>query len=468
MTEQCSMLDMTKIREMLESEDAKKKNAAFRALCMEKFEARADLYQGQVKDNIEKFKKGDHTLRLTDKDGKPLVGKKIRVTQKKHDFKYGANILLLDEFSSDEENERYRNTFHKFFNLATVPFYWGDLEPIQNRPRYAADSPKIYRRPAPDLCVDYCNEHGVTPKLHCLFYDKFIPTWLPVRDESAMKALYEKRFFEIAERYTGKMYEYEVTNELLDEYRWDGTQSILSEQRNTPLWAYQTARKYFPHERLVINEGNRIPEVAEMDYRSPYFMLIEGLLAKGATIDKIGCQNHIFCGTKGPQESQIFNFLQFYDPQKVLTGWGYLSEFGKPLEVTEVTIPTFGSDEEAEELQADVLRSLYRLWFSVPQMETIVYWNTVEGMAYVKPNGISTENRVRGGLFHRDMSPKKAAYALKELFEKEWHTECELVTDEGGYATLRGFYGDYSADIEGIQVSFGIHKNGSASTKIAL
>lgn len=461
-------MDMNKIKEMLASSDTQQRNAAFRALCMEKFEARKDIFEEQVAPNIEKFRKGNHTFRLTTKDGAPLASKKIRVSQKKHDFQYGANILLLDEFSTDSENKLYRETFKQYFNMATIPFYWGDLEPIKNKPRYAANSPKIYRRPAPDLCVDYCHESGISPKLHCLFYDKFIPDWLPKNDEATMKALYEKRFCEIAERYTGKLCEFEVTNELLDEYRWGNVQSVLSHKKDSPLWAYQLARKYFPHEKLVINEGNRIPEIADMDYRSPYFMLIDGLISKGATIDKIGCQNHIFCGSKGPQNEQIFNFLQFYDPERVLKGWGYLSEFGKPLEVTEITIPTFGDDDEAEELQADILRALYRLWFSVPQMESIIYWNTVEGMAYVKPSGISTENLVRGGLFHRDLSPKKSALALKKLFDEEWHTECELVTDYGGYATLRGFYGDYVADVEGINVSFGIHKNTSDITEISI
>ena len=431
---------------MLASADAKQKNEAYRTLCMEKFENSKALLENTVNPNIEKYRKGDCVLRLTDQNGKPLDGKCVQIHQKTHNFKYGANMFLLDEFKTEEENRRYRDLFHRYFNLATVPFYWAELEPEQGKLRLAADSPKIYRRPAPDLCVDYCNEHGILPKLHCLFYDKFIPSWLPKRDETAMKALYEQRFAQIAERYAGKLYEFEVTNELLDEWKWE-LQSILCEKRDTPLWAYQLARKYLPNETLVINESNRVPEIAEQDYRSPYFLFIENLLAKGASIDKIGIQNHIFCGTKGPQETEIFRFLQYFDPEKVLKGLGYLAEFGKPLEITEVTIPTFGDDEEAEALQADILQHLYRLWFSIPSMQTVVYWNTVEGMAYVKPNGISTENRVRGGLFHRDFTPKKSALALKSLFEKEWHTDLESVTDENGCVAFRGFYGDYDVTV---------------------
>ena len=209
---------------------------------MEQYDKKLPKYEAQISSDIEKYKKGDCVLKLIDKDGKPLANTKVTINQTGHDFKYGANIVLLDEFQTEEENQKYREFFHQFFNLATVPFYWAELEPEQDKPRYAADSYKIHRRPAPDLCVEYCEEKGILPKLHCLFYDKFIPAWLPKQDEAEMKRLYEKRFAEIAERYAGKMYEFEVTNELLDEWKWDA-QSILCSKRDTPLWAYELARK---------------------------------------------------------------------------------------------------------------------------------------------------------------------------------------------------------------------------------
>lgn len=433
----------------------------FRETVMEQYDKKLPQYEAQINSNIEKHKKGDCTLRILDANGQPLAGKNVKINQAEHDFKYGANILLLDEFGTDEENKKYRDTFYRYFNLATVPFYWAELEPEEGKPRYAADSPKIYRRPTPDLCLDYCNEKGIAAKLHCLFYDKFTPAWLPKRDADAMMRLYEKRFSEIGARYNGKMYEYEVSNELLEEWRWHGDMkgSVLCEQKDTPLWCYHMARKYFPDGTLVLNEANRLPELSDMDYRSPCYMFIENLLLKGAPVDKIGMQNHIFCGSRGPQDTELPKFMKFFDPEKTMNGLRYLEEFGKPLEITEITIPTFGEGEEAEELQADLLKIMYRMWFSSPLMETIVYWNTVEGMAYKKPDGTANENNVRGGLFHRDITPKKSALAVKELFEKEWHTEHEGVTDENGVIAFRGFYGNYTANIDGNTVSFGIHKS---------
>ena len=59
----------------------------------------------------------------------------------------------------------------------------------------------------------------------------------------------------------------------------------------------------------------------------------------------------------------------------------------------------------------------------------------------------SGENYYRGGLLRFDMSPKPAYFAIKELFEKEWHTECEIDTNEVGAGEFKGFYGDYELEI---------------------
>lgn len=180
-------------------------------------EAQKEVTNSRCERDIEKYRKGNKKIVLKDKDGRTLANKKVTIHQKSHDFNFGANIFMLDEFSEEKDNIAYRETFKKYFNTATVPFYWEGIEPEEGKTRYGKDSPKVYRRPAPDLCLEYCNENGISPKLHCLFYDKYmaIPDWLPKNDEQKMRELYEKRFCEISERYSGKMMEFEVTNEIL-------------------------------------------------------------------------------------------------------------------------------------------------------------------------------------------------------------------------------------------------------------
>lgn len=414
----------------------------------------------RVKSGIERYRKGLCRVRVTDRDGNPVKGAKLKVEQQSHDFGFGANIFMLDELPDENDNRTYREQFKRFFNLATVPFYWNGLEPEQGKPRYGKDSPKVWRRPAPERCMEYCEENGIMAKLHCLVYDKAIPEWLPINDMKAMEAYYEERFRQISERFCGRMLEFEVINELLCEYVWN-FKSVISGKRDIVEWAFALAEKYFPNETLVINEGE--PSVLRnlSNYRNGYFLLIENALKSGARIDKIGMQHHIFTGantkTDEEYERQVKQGDSFADPEKILAGLDRMAEFSLPLEMTEVTVPTFGTTDEDEELQADLLELLYTLWFSHPAMEDIVYWNLPDGYAY--SDGIWwDENRCRGGLFHHDFSPKKSALRLEKLIKEVWHTKEEITTDENGWAEFRGFWGNYSVRGEGLKTEIGLHR----------
>ena len=133
------------------------------------------------------------------------------------------------------------------------------------------------------------------------------------------------------------------------------------------------------------------------------------------------------------------------------------ARFGKPLQVTEITIPAFSNDPKSEAVQAELIEWLYSIWFSHPAMEQIVYWNLVDGYAYVNDpakikdsQGDMTigENVYYGGLFRFDMTPKPAFFKIRELIQKRWHTEATLATDAEGCAETRGFFGTYELTVE--------------------
>ena len=442
-----------------------------RKIWMSAAENSRELLDGRVKNDIEKYRKGFCTLRFTDSKGNPLKNVKVTVNQVSHDFGFGANIFMLDEFDSDDYNRIYREEFKKYFNLATVPFYWDGLEPEQGKPRYSKKSPKVWRRPSPERCIEYCEENGISPKLHCLVYDKFIPEWLPRDNMKEMEKLYEERISQIADRFSGRLLEYEVINELLCEPWWN-YKSIISSKRDIIEWSFGLARKYLPDEILVINEGNPLVPLSEAGYRNSYFMMIESALKSGAQIDKIGLQHHIFTGATTTSdeayEAEVRRGDRAVDPVRLLMGLDYISELGLPLEMTEVTVPTFGDTPEDEELQADLLELLYSVWFSHPSMQDIVYWNVPDGYAYNNVTRNWNENNCRGGLWHHDLTPKKSALRLKKLINDVWHTRLELVTDENGYVQFRGFYGNYEVSGSDFTSSFGIHKGENTVSEISL
>lgn len=420
------------------------------------YEAKWAEYEGvdqKIQEGIEQNRKGDCVLSL----GKEAAGKTVKVTQKSHAFKFGANLLLLDQLDTSEKNQEYRELFAKYFNLGTIPFYWDTLEQEEGKPRYDADSPNVYRRPATDLCMNYCQEYGVEPKLHVLYYDKFSPKWLYDADLDTCLAKLEKRFGEIADRYAGKMFEVEVVNEHFCVY---DRKTAMSRKRDIVKHCFDMAQKYFPADQLTINETGSNTVLTREDM-SPYYLYLDSLLKQGAKIDRIGIQRHQFTGVRAMEqeayEQSVLDGLKNYDVKQIYTDLDLLAEFGKAIEITEVTVPTFTEDAAGEELQADLLERLYSLWFSHPAVDAIVYWNSCDGYAFVEPG--RNENNCRGGLFHRDLTPKAAAKRLYYLMNEKWHTDLTLTADENGEVQFRGFYGDYVAECDGATTEFSIQKD---------
>ena len=401
----------------------------------------------RVKNGIELNRKGFAKIKIVDKDGKPVAGKKIKAEQKKHEFLHGSNIFMLDELESEEKNEKYKEAFKDAFNEATLPFYWSDLEPVQGKPRFEKDSPKVYRRPAPDLCLEYCEKYGITPKAHCLTYFNFQPDWVSKTDIRDMKQKLEIRYKALAERYADRINGWEVINELFcTQPPWSKNAFFVSD--DVLDWNFKLAEKYFPSNELIINEASQVWKWWHFAYtRSGYYQMIKNGLDKGLRIDTIGMQYHVF--DRAPNEKN--NVTDMYNPKALFSVLDTYEKLGKPLQVTEITIPAYSDTAEDEKIQAELIENLYSIWFSHKAVEAVIYWNLVDGYAAWAPQGDMTvgENIFRGGLLRFDMSKKPAYDMIKHLFAERWITNTEAETNGDGTAKFKGFYGDYELEING-------------------
>ncbi len=408
------------------------------------FDAQSPIWRERAARGVEENRKGDAYLSITDTEGKPIEAS-MRLVQKTHDFKYGANLFMLEEMESAEKNETYKEKFAEAFNLATLPFYWSDLEPVEGKPRYERDSEKIYRRPAPDLCLEYCRAHGIEPKAHCLTYVNFTPDWVNLDDIRDAQKKLQRRYASLAAHYADEIPDWEVINETLCKgHRQQNT--VFFKAPELVEWNFALAEKYFTANKLIINEATHIWQhhLYRFD-RSPYYLQIERALSKGARIDSIGMQFHNFVRA----ENEADTAKDLYNPAHLYEVLDTYARLNKPIQLTEVTIPAYTDSEEDEALQAELLENLYRIWFSHPATEAIIYWNLVDGYAAFAPQGDMSagENYYRGGLLRFDMSVKPAYTAIQNLFEKEWRTNISVQTDAEGKAAFRGFYGTYDVEI---------------------
>lgn len=414
------------------------------------FEEQSEIWTARAAEGIERHRKGDAKLTLTDADGNPVSNAVLSVRQKSHAFRFGANLFMLDELESQEKNDQYKKAFSDLFNMATLPFYWETLEPERGKPRYDKNSPKVYRRPSPDLCIEFCQKHGIEPREHALAYEAFFPKWLYNASVDEIKREVERHFAEIAERYADKIRTIEVTNEM----EWERGKTQFYDAPDYVEWCFRMAEKYFPKNQLVVNEHTGLSWIDRCRTTDKYYAYVEAAMLKGARIDAVGMQYHLF----NPSEKEYEYTRHTLNPANLYAHMDMYAQLGKPLQITEVTVPAYSWNPEDEEMQAEIIEKLYTVWFSHPNVEQIVYWNLVDGYAHFwdpdpakirasQGNMSLGENYYYGGLLRFDMSPKPAYLKIKELLQKTWHTETTLTTDENGVAAFRGFYGDYDVEV---------------------
>ena len=78
---------------------------------LEEFDIQKDFMNETVLPNIEKYRKGQAKIVIKDNNGNLIKNAKVKVDQIKHEFKFGANLLMLDEFECEEKNLLYRKHF---------------------------------------------------------------------------------------------------------------------------------------------------------------------------------------------------------------------------------------------------------------------------------------------------------------------------------------------------------------------
>lgn len=404
-----------------------------------------DEVNREIDARIEKYRKAD--ARVTLENAAP--GTEVKVTQRTHEFLFGAQIFNFDQLGTDELNAKYKALYAEdgFFNAATLPFYWAGMEPEEGKVRFVPeyrDSAEYWnqvkeptrephwRRPCPEPIIEFCRKKNVSMHGHPIIYCRVLPSWMQGWKEDRkpeMTRKFREHATQLVEQYQGKLDSWDVVNESVEPTPGKKRYPLTPDDYTFTTW--QIAQTGFPqHVQLSINDS----------WRSVYPPFIREMMDRGAKIDIVGLQMHIF-GSK-----PILDVAAGKDCITNGTSWkprdveAYLRELDKlerPIHLSEITIPAPGTDARAQGIQAQVTRDMYRLWFSWPSIYRITWWNVVDDCGY-------RNEPTKSGLFTRQMEPKPAFHALNELINGEWKTNLTLKTDENGQISFRGFRGKYT------------------------
>lgn len=455
-----------------------------------------DEEQARIDKDIDTYRKADATFYV----GKVKSGTKVRVEQVSSEFIFGATAFNWNQLGSKKANAAYRELFGTLFNRATIPFYWSTFERKPGSARYEetivdtehwwtwksgyAKGQPHWRRPCTDPIVQWCNERGVKVHGHPLVWGnrKTYPLWmqfvdLPANEQSILDTLefvlpgsahskmadsyksmtpeyvmsilptyiqnQEKRSYDrirdIMSRYQGRIDSYDVVNESAVDYA-KGVQDPAAAMCKSVYgimfsdYTYKSIKKAEEY-----NSAGALLNINDYVVDDRYVAQVKNLLERGARIDVIGSQMHLF----QPQQcldiaAGTFNAKdKLVTPDKIRDYFGKLGALGRPTCLSEITITSAGEDERGEMIQAIITRNLYRVWFSLPSMMGITWWNLVDKCGAGGEPAMS-------GLFHRNMTPKTAYYALDQLINEEWRTKEELTPDSKGNISWRGFKGTYN------------------------
>lgn len=352
-------------------------------------------------------------------------GAEVKIEQISHQFLFGGNIFLFGDLGSPEKNKKYEDTYGNLFNAATVAFYWKTLEQQQGKPRYAAGSSYEYRRPATDPVVAFCESKGINMNGHAIIYGMRTwghPEWMP-DDRKAMEPIFEAHIRELAERYKGRIQRWDVVNESIDQ----ANRGLMPDDYTFK--TYSWAMKYFPASvQFNINDCD-----VHWGPSRRYVEIARDLIDRGIRIDNVGVQMHIF----NPEEARnIANGTDVLTPAKNYAVLDCLKEAGRPIHISEVTVTAPDETPKGWEIQAEIARNLYRLWFSYPSVMGITWWNVVDGGAAKGEPSFS-------GLYDKELNPKPVYYAIDQLINHQWKTSLTLKPGSTGDIRFRGFKGKY-------------------------
>ncbi len=356
---------------------------------------------------IEKNRKADLTVAVTDASGKPLAGATVSVAQRRHAFGWGSAVTVRGLLRQDDDGEKYRAIIEKYY---TRVVFENDLKwESWDRPDNHA---KILQ------ATDWLRARNIEVRGHNLIW----PSWkYTPKDVQSRKGnpddLRQRINSHITNEVTamkGRLVDWDVINEPYNNH------DVMDLLGNDEMIAwFKLARLCDPDVKLTLNDY-AILSAGGMDkaHQDHFEKTLRFLKDGGAPITGLGMQSH-FGGTPTP-------------PERMLSILNRYAALGLDISITEHDI-----DTADEQLQADFTRDFLTTVFSHPSVVAVLTWGFWE-KSHWRPNA---------AYYRADWSLTPAGQVWLDLVTKKWWTNATLRTAADGAARTRGFLGDYEITV---------------------
>ena len=413
----------------------------------------SDQYKGLIEDsfaNIDQRRRRDLSLRLSDRDGKVLAHRTVRLRQVRSDFLWGfcgAGVMdACHDPQKLEDDVVRRNLLHmaRLFNAVNLLNYWQEWSWKETQKGEEFMGYQNYD--TLDRAVQWACGHGLVAKAHPLWWGvpKAIPTWMDRFDAKKRSMFREVRLRQIVNRFKGRISVYDAVNEAI----WEPTLAKTATRHwphNTPIpelaqdlaEVMAIVRDEDPNATMVINDygqwvgdTTKIPVacsdgtlISNQDQAHRYRDLMMALKDLGAAPDAMGFQGFSAIG-------KLEQHVATYD---------FLAKTGLPIHVTEFHS---GGTHAANLVKAGVPRNeiidriaeyadaSMVLAFAHPALEAFFFWYDLDY------------------LFDGRGLPSTWYNRIYQRIHKDWTTDVVLTTDADGLLRTRAFTGGYRLSFE--------------------
>jgi endo-1,4-beta-xylanase len=316
-------------------------------------------------------------------------------------FPVGAAVTPL------EVTGVHADLLKKHFNSITSgnDFKWDATEPAEG----------TFRFTNADAQLSFAQANNIIMRGHTLLWHNQIPAWVftdPVtgatmQPSEANRALLIQRLQNhirgVAGHFAGKLYAWDVVNEVIDESQPDCLRRSAWYNIIGPQYldiAFQTAREVDPNAKLFINEFNS----AFGNKRTCYFNVVSDLKARGVPVDGVGHQMH--------------DNFEFPPVQGFIDTINQFATLGVQQHVTEMDVNIYSGSANTsipnyDEIPLDRHVSVayhYRDYFDAfkrlrDKIQSVTVWGLADDNTW-----ITTSGRVNAPLLFDDQLKHKLAY----------------------------------------------------------
>ena len=351
-------------------------------------------------ERIDKYRKGNLTVKVLDVAGKPISKASVTIRMTKSSFGWGTatnSRMLLDSLSPDAKT--YRDTLLRYFNKVV-------FENEMKSKNWATTNHDQTQK-----AVAWLRAHNIPARGHVMVWPSWQHSPHLVRYQHDKAALAATILGQITDETTvmkDQFVEWDVINEPFAHH------AIIDSLGGKPVMVqwFNAARKNTPGVKLFLNEYTMFH--GEGPGSENFYTNVKYLIDNKAPIDGIGEQAHI--GGTPPGMELVLKRLDHF------------AEFGLPVQISEFDITSDDDDFKARYM-GDFMTAI----FSHPATIGFVQWGFWEKAHWIPA----------GALWDKNWNLRAHGKVFTHLVANVWSTNSTGLTGKNGQYTVRGFTGEY-------------------------